>query len=44
LLAGVPDLHDLGAEVVPEEWPGTNGSDLFTAANFLELLDTSPPT
>jgi hypothetical protein len=44
LLAGVLDLHDLGAVVVPEYWTGTNGSGLLTAANFLELLDTSPPT
>lgn len=43
LLAGVLDMHGLGAVVMPHEWTGAGGSDLFTAANFLELLDTSPP-
>lgn len=43
LLVGFLDLHELGAVVMPEEWTGSGGSDLFTAANFLELLDTSPP-
>ena len=28
---------------MPEEWTGSGGSDLFTAANFLELLDTTEP-
>ena len=42
-LAGVLDLHGLGHVVMPHEWTGAGGSDLFAAANFLELLDTSPP-
>ena len=44
LLAAVLDLHSLGAVVMPEEWTGDDVSDLFTAANFLELLDVSPPS
>ena len=43
LLAGVLDMHGLGHVVMPHEWTGSGRSDLFTAANFLELLDASPP-
>ena len=43
LLAGVLDLHGLDHVVMPHEWTGSGRSDLFTAANFLELLDASPP-
>ena len=39
LLAGVLDLHGLAHVVMPHEWTGAGGSDLFTAANFTRLLD-----
>ena len=43
LLAAVLDMHGLGHVVMPHEWTGAGRSDLFAAANFLELLDASPP-
>ena len=43
LLASVLDMHELGYVVMPQEWTGSRGSDLFTAAGFFELLDSSPP-
>jgi hypothetical protein len=41
LIARLLEVHGLGAVVMPEEWTGTGGTDLFTAAGFLELLDTA---
>jgi len=41
LIARLLQMHGLGAVVMPEEWTGTGGTDLFSAANFLELLDTA---
>lgn len=41
LIAELLEMHGLSAVVMPEEWTGTGGTDLFTAAGFLELLDTA---
>lgn len=41
LIARLLQMHGLGAVVMPEEWTGTGGTDLFTAEGFLELLDTA---
>ncbi|MEJ7873368.1 MAG: hypothetical protein WKF67_14000 [Rubrobacteraceae bacterium] len=35
------DKQGLGNVALPEEWTGTGGVDRFSAANFLELLDTA---
>lgn len=40
-VASLLDKHGLAYVAMSEEWTGSGGVDLFTAANFLELLDTA---
>lgn len=44
LVAELLAMHGLTAVVMPEEWTPGGGTDLFTAAGFLELLDTAERT
>lgn len=40
-ISALLDKQGIGNVAVPEEWTGSGGVDTFTAANFLELLDTA---
>lgn len=42
-LASLLDKQGISWVAMPEEWTGSGSVDLFSAAGFLELLDTAEP-
>ncbi len=42
-VADILTMHELSAVAMPEAWTGRGRVDLFTADNFLRLLEESTP-